>query len=205
MRKKQLVQLLVLAGITIAICIATIDKTECEGMVIEEKKLSVEEMAERDIQRKFDAWVEAEKSEYAPFDFLKLDDEYQIYMEERCAELGLDFFLAASLMFSESSFRADAVGDNGKSIGFFQINECNWETMSDKYGLDVFVPLDNIECGLIIFSKLMDKYGDATTAIQCYKCGESRGKKLLKEGKVLGSIEGIIERADEWRVKANEE
>lgn len=205
MRKKQLVQLLVLAGITIAICIAIIDKTECEGMVIEEKKLSVEEMAERDIQRKYEAWVEAEKSEYAPFDFLSLDDEYQIYMEERCAELGLDFFLAASLMFSESSFRADAVGDNGKSIGFFQINEVNWETMSDKYGLDVFVPLDNIECGLIIFYKLMDKYGDSTTAIQCYKCGESRGKKLLKEGKVLSSIEGIIERADEWRVKADEE
>lgn len=192
-----------LAAITMAIFIATIGKSESEAMTIETpKQICFQEQVEADIDKIFIEWLKEVEENNTPYEFLALDNEYQIYLEERCAEYDLDFFLMASLMFSESSFRPNVAGDNGKSVGLFQINECNWEEMSE-YGLDVFEPMDNIECGLIIFSKLMDKYEDEATAIQMYKCGEARGKQLLSEGKMLGCIEGIIDRAEKWKEKAN--
>lgn len=142
-----------------------------------------------------------EETGFTPYDFISLKDEYQIYLEQRCAEYDLDFFLMASLMFSESSFRAKAVGDNGKSIGLFQINKVWWNEMADK-GLDVNNPFDNIEIGCIIFREDLDKAdGDIEKAIQYYKCGAKRGKRLWNEGKKLSSISGIIDRADDWRNK----
>ncbi len=135
----------------------------------------------------------------APYDFITLDDEYQIVLESLCADLDLDFFTMASLMFSESSFRENAKGDGGNSIGLFQINKCWWDYMFDKHGLDAHDVYDNIEIGCIIYKDLLDKYGSDEKAIQMYKCGESRGKKLWNEGKKLKSIDGILERAKLWR------
>lgn len=142
----------------------------------------------------------------SPYEFIKLDDDLQIYLEERCADMNLDFFVMASLMFSESSFKVSAYGDEkiGGSVGLFQINKVWWDYMEDNYGLDVFQPKDNIDAGLIIYKKLLDKSGSDEMAIQYYKCGESRGRKLAKQGKMLSSIKGILDRADEWRLKAKE-
>lgn len=150
--------------------------------------------------------VKEMKKAKAPYNFLSLDDTYQIYLEKRCKELNINFFLAASLMFSESSFKPSAVGDSGNSIGLFQINKCNWERMEYVYGLDVSRPLENIDAGLRIMRELMNDYPDDVAAvIQCYKCGIGRGEELMKEGVYLSCIDEIVNRAIEWQNEAEKE
>lgn len=141
-----------------------------------------------------------EGEDLAPYPFIPLDDELQIYMESLCADMELDFFLCAALMESESSFREDAISRDGKDIGLFQIRASVWEDYFKEMGLDIYDPRDNIQCGLHIIKKLCDKY-PAETALQCYKCGESRGLELMEEGIVLTSISTIIDRKEEWQRK----
>lgn len=189
---------------TIILILLCIHDEEPAEVHVKIEPIPTAEMFAHDVEKVYMEWLEeseAEEIKTAPYEFISLDEELQIYLEERCAVHELDFFLMASLMFSESSFRTTAVGDNGNSIGLFQINKVWWQVMADK-GLDVKQPKDNIEIGLIIFEELMDKTGwDAEKAIQYYKCGESRGKKLWKQGKKLSSIKGIIDRANEWKEK----
>lgn len=194
--------------ITVLILLATIlaliglpngNAPEVEALTM---AISFNEMAAHTIDVKYSEWVlEQDTRKTAPYDCISLDDDLQIYLEERCAEYDLDFFVMASLMFSESSFRKKAVGDNGNSIGLFQINKVWWDVMADK-GLDVNEPMDNIEIGLMIFSEYLGKAdGDYEKAIQYYKCGISRGKRLWKEGRKLSSIKTVLDRAEEWRTK----
>ena len=140
------------------------------------------------------------EEEFTPYSFISLEDELQIYMESLCADMELDFFLCAALMESESSFREDVVSRDGKDIGLFQIRASVWEDYFKEMGLDIYTPRDNIKAGLHIIKKLCDKY-PVETAIQCYKCGESRGLQLMEEGIVLSSIETILDRQEEWKRK----
>lgn len=193
---------LILMAIILLILVAK-DSTEAMADIhIETKPIPFEEMAAHEIDRIYLEWcAEQEAVVSAPYDFISLDDDLQIFLEERCAEYDLDFWLMASLMFSESSFRTKAVGDNGNSVGLFQINKCWWGEM-EKKGLDVNEPKDNIEIGLIIFSQYLDKAdGDVEKAIQYYKCGPSRGKKLWNQGKKLSVIQSLLDRAEEWSNK----
>ena len=144
--------------------------------------------------------AEVETEEFAPYDFIHLSDELQIHMESLCADYDLDFFLCAALMESESTFREDAISRDGKDIGLFQIRASVWEDYFNEMGLDIRDPKDNIECGLLIIKNLLDKYPEET-ALQCYKCGETRGLQLINEGTVIKSVQYVLERQAEWKRK----
>lgn len=147
--------------------------------------------------------VEEEKKPSAPYDFIPLEDEYQLFIEDACELLNIDFFTVMALIESESSFNHDAVGDSGRSIGLFQINKCWHETLYDEFALDVFDHLDNVKAGLYIFATLLDKY-PTELAVQCYKAGESRGMELYEEGRIIPGATAVVNRAEEMRKTALE-
>lgn len=120
--------------------------------------------------------------EFEPLSELPLDPEIQIYMYEVCEEYNLSFAFAAMVMESETHFNPAAVGDGGESVGYFQINEVNWERMATEYGLDVHDPKDNIKCGVVMLTELFEKYQDPYLVLLAYKCGESRGLDLYGQG-----------------------
>lgn len=132
----------------------------------------------------------------APYSFIPLEDELQIYMEERCAEMDLSFFFCAALMQSESSFNKEAVSADGCDVGLFQIREPIWADYFE--GFDLRDPYDNIDCGLTIVRDLFEKYEDVCVVLQCYKCGESKGLRLMEEGYYLPSIPDILYQQEEW-------
>lgn len=147
--------------------------------------------AEEEVEEELPTLFERE----APYKEIPLDDEYQVFLADICEKCGVDFFLAVALMESESTFKADAVGDGGKSIGFMQINRINWDRMQEDYDLDVADPYDNIEAGVRMLAELQSKYKDATRAVQCYKAGEGRGNELWDEGVVLSQATAVVENA----------
>lgn len=129
-------------------------------------------------------YLQAEGTEwqFEPLSELPLDPEMQIYMYEICEENNLSFAFAAMVMESETHFNPVAVGDGGESVGYFQINEVNWERMATEYGLDVHDPKDNIACGVVMLRELFEKYEDPYLVLLAYKCGESRGLDLYEQG-----------------------
>ena len=135
---------------------------------------------------------------HAPYSFIDLDPTYQIYVEERCIEYGLDFFYVISLMQSESSFDTDAVSADGRDYGLMQIRDINWDYFSEEHGLDIRDPFENIECGLLMIADLVNRYGESE-AIQLYKCGEFGGIRLWDEGYRHPSIDLILTQRDEWK------
>ncbi|MBO7357531.1 MAG: transglycosylase SLT domain-containing protein [Lachnospiraceae bacterium] len=139
-------------------------------------------------------------SEFKPYEFIPLSDDLQIHLNRKCEEMGIDFFLGAALMESESSFIEDAISEDGKDIGLFQIRASVWQKHFEEMDLDIHEPTQNIECGLHILKDLLDKY-PVETALQCYKCGETRGLELLREGIKLGVVDDILARQKEWQRK----
>lgn len=129
-------------------------------------------------------YLQAEETEwqFEPLSEFPLDPEMQIYMYEICEENNLSFAFAAMVMESETHFNPVAVGDGGESVGYFQINEVNWERMATEYGLDVHDPKDNIACGVVMLRELFEKYEDSYLVLLAYKCGESRGLDLYEQG-----------------------
>jgi len=133
-------------------------------------------------QDKLQAPAPITKPEFIAYEDIPLSEQEQIHMQRICKELNVSYEFCLAIMESESTFRADAVGDGGESIGYFQINRVNWERMATDYGLDVNDPMDNIECGVRIIWELFQKYNDPYLVIMCYKCGESRGMDLYEQG-----------------------
>lgn len=119
--------------------------------------------------------------QFEPLSELPLDPEMQIYMYELCEENNLSFAFAAMVMESETNFDPAAVGDGGESVGYFQINQVNWERMATEYGLDVHDPEDNIKCGVVMLTELFEKYEDPYMVLLAYKCGERRGRELYEQ------------------------
>lgn len=142
--------------------------------------------------------IEEEEEEPLPvWTDIPLTAEEQILLYEKCKELDISYWFVLAICESESTFRPDAVGDSGSSIGYMQINKCNWERMKEDYGLDVHEPKDNLLCGAYILKELAEKYDTLTQVIMSYKCGESRAMELLNQGIVLSSVEDIVNRTIE--------
>lgn len=164
---------------------------------IEERQapVSVAEQFSKDIDRLIEE-EEIEVKKGAPYETIGLADEYQIYLEELCSDMEINFFLAIALIESESSYDPGAVGDSGNSYGLCQINKVWWNAMEEDYGLDITEPLDNIEAGMIILKDLMTKYpDDIALVLQCYKAGEYRGRELYNQGIILEAVENVVTRA----------
>lgn len=134
------------------------------------------------------------------YDEIPLDADIQEYMHKLCDDLSISYAFALAMMESESSFNAEASGDSGNSIGYMQINKCNWARMEEEYGLDVHDPKDNIAAGLYIMRELFEEDEDPYRAILCYKAGKSKGTELYESGIFKGKsfdCEALCKRAQE--------
>lgn len=140
------------------------------------------------------------KAEFIAYEDVPLPEDIQIHMQQVCEEYSICYEFALALMESESSFKEDAVGDGGNSIGYMQINRCNWNWMKEEYGLDVSDPKDNITAGIVIMSIYFEKYQDPYRTIILYKAGETRGNELYEKGLFKTNdydCEAICKRAQE--------
>ena len=117
-----------------------------------------------------------------PWEDIPLSGDEQIMMSEMCAENNLSYAFALAILESESMYNPEAIGDEGRSIGYYQINMVNWPRMKEDYGLDPKNQIDNLVCGIYILAELFEKYDDPYLVIECYKCGESRGLELYNQG-----------------------
>ena len=150
-------------------------------------------------------WIPVEAS--GKYSDLGLPQDELNYLLKMCEIDGVDSDLACAILKSETHGQFvygdwdDEVG-NFRSVGYFQIRDCNWDRMMDQYTVDVFTHKGNIEAGVTMLWELTQKYpNDLKMVITSYKAGESRAKLLLDDGITLGCVEEVQEYITEYRGK----
>ena len=133
------------------------------------------------------------------YDGVALPAELVEYVEARCNEWNVRPELAFAIMKSESHGNwvyGDWSDDlqRYRSIGYFQIRDCNWGRLYDKYGIDAQTRTGNLDAGVMMIAELCNKYGpkDVCQIITSYKCGEYRGEELVAAGVVLDCVDEVM-------------
>ena len=109
-----------------------------------------------------------------------LDADLQRYIIETCEEYTINPSIIIAMCFYESSFNADAIGDNGAGMGLMGINPrwC-WPEMEKLNCPDMRDPYQNVTVGIDIFAQKMAKYDwNTEMALMAYNAGDAGAHRL---------------------------
>lgn len=98
------------------------------------------------------------------------------YIEETAENYGISPKLVKAIIKVESGGDANAVGDNGNSIGLMQIQP-RYHAQRLKDGESLLDPKVNVRVGCEILSEIMDKYGTLDEALTVYNAGHDTGDR----------------------------
>ena len=111
---------------------------------------------------------------------VNLDADLQRYIIETCEEYMINPSVIIAMCFYESSFNADAIGDNGECMGLMGINPrwC-WPEMEKLNCPDMRDPYQNVTVGIDIFAQKLAKYdGNTEMALMSYNAGDAGAHRL---------------------------
>ena len=109
---------------------------------------------------------------------------YEYYISTNAQANGLDKFLVAAVIKTESNFIHDA--HSGKARGLMQLTDETAEWIAGKMDIefktdDVDIPEVNIKMGCWYLKYLIDKYGNVDTALAAYNGGMGNVSKWLAD------------------------
>ena len=111
---------------------------------------------------------------------VNLDADLQRHIIETCDEYTINPSIIIAMCFYESSFNADAIGDNGSGMGLMGINPrwC-WPEMEKLNCPDMRDPYQNVTVGIDIFAQKLAKYdGNPEMALMAYNAGDAGAHRL---------------------------
>ena len=98
------------------------------------------------------------------------------YIEETAESYGISPKLIKAIIEVESGGDANAIGDNGNSLGLMQIQP-RYHAQRLKEGESLLNPKVNVRVGCEILSEIMDKYGTLDEALTVYNAGHDTGDR----------------------------
>ena len=98
------------------------------------------------------------------------------YIEETAESYGISPKLVKAIIEVESGGNANAVGDDGNSLGLMQIQP-RYHAQRLKEGESLLDPKVNVRIGCEILSEIMDKYGTLDEALTVYNAGHDTGDR----------------------------
>lgn len=111
---------------------------------------------------------------------VNLDADLQRYIIETCEKYTINPSIIIAMCFYESSFNADAIGDNGECMGLMGISPrwC-WPEMEKLNCPDMRDPYQNVTVGIDIFAQKLAKYdGNTEMALMSYNAGDAGAHRL---------------------------
>ena len=111
---------------------------------------------------------------------VNLDADLQRYIIETCEEYTINPSIIIAMCFYESSFNANAIGDNGAGMGLMGINPrwC-WPEMEKLNCPDMRDPYQNVTVGIDIFAQKLAKYDwNTEMALMAYNAGDAGAHRL---------------------------
>lgn len=129
---------------------------------------------------------------------IPLDEELQIWVFDYCKDKHISPYLVFAMCERESQYKADAVGDNGRSFGIMQIQE-QWHTerMAELGCTDLLDARQNITVGIDYLLELTEKNEDIGWVLMAYNGGMSYADRYYETGNISEYAEGIMARAEE--------
>ena len=127
-----------------------------------------------------DQIVEAEPEPEIDIYPVNLDADLQRYIIETCEEYMINPSIIIAMCFYESSFNADAIGDNGSGMGLMGISPrwC-WPEMEKLNCPDMRDPYQNVTVGIDIFAQKLAKYDwNTEMALMAYNAGDAGAHRL---------------------------
>ena len=103
-------------------------------------------------------------------------EEQKDYIEETAESYGISPKLVKAIIEVESGGNANAVGDDGNSIGLMQIQP-RYHAQRLKEGESLLDPKVNVRVGCEILSEIMDKYGTLDEVLTVYNAGHDTGDR----------------------------
>ena len=124
-----------------------------------------------------------------------LDAQLQFYIIGLCEEHNIDPAIVMAMIWRESRFHADSVGDGGNSFGLMQIQPRWHSGRMKKLGCeDLLDPYQNVVVGIDYLAESIDRYdGNIAKALVAYNQGSYKGTVTAYAKAVLDGAERIGE------------
>lgn len=137
---------------------------------------------------------EAEPLTY--WDEIPLEPEVQSYIVQLCEQRKIDPAVVFAIIWRESRYDADAIGDNGNAVGLMQIHErWHYDRMASLGCDNLSNPLQNVTVGIDYLDELIDREKGLEWAVCAYNAGATganrRGGTSAYARDVLAEAERI--------------
>ena len=174
--------LILIAAFTLIVC--TIADAITKNVAVNRDSMVVYQEEGRPVPVEYsetsDNIVEAEPEPEIDIYPVNLDADLQRYIIETCEKYTINPSIIIAMCFYESSFNADAIGDNGECMGLMGINPrwC-WPEMEKLNCPDMRDPYQNVTVGIDIFAQKLAKYdGNTEMALMSYNAGDAGAHRL---------------------------
>lgn len=172
--------LILLAALVLVVC--TIAEAITKNVAVNRDSIVVYQEEGQDIPVDYSEPIDEIIEQEPEIDIypVNLDADLQRYIIETCEEYMINPSIIIAMCFYESSFNADAVGDNGEGMGLMGINPrwC-WPEMEKLNCPDMRDPYQNVTVGIDIFAQKLTKYdGNTEMALMSYNAGDAGAHRL---------------------------
>lgn len=121
-----------------------------------------------------------------------MDEELQLHIIKTAEANGIDPAIVIAMAWKESTYRSDAIGDGGNSLGLLQIQPRWHGGRMDKLGCgDLLDPYQNVTVGVDYLCELLSKYGDMGKALTAYNRGHYAGEVTNYAWSVMAKAEEL--------------
>lgn len=200
---KQLIKVGVITNIILSIAVGAVSSQRTEMLendipehIVEEAVLLEQSAPVEETPPISEAIAETleKASKHTYFD-VPLSEDIQDHIFELCEKTGLDASMVVAMIFVESTYRSDLIGDNGKSFGLMQIQP-RWHSkrMSALGCDDLLDPYQNIIVGIDYISELYTYGGKKRTTdwvLMAYNGGPSYANKKTAQGVVTHYVNKV--------------
>lgn len=125
-----------------------------------------------------------------------IDDDLQLFIIKTCEEKHISPAFVMAIIEQESCFIADAVGDNGNSIGLMQIQpRWNQERMDRLGCTNLLNPYENVTVGIDILAELFSESEDVAIVLMAYNGGFEYALDKARNGIITEYATNIMQRA----------
>lgn len=123
-----------------------------------------------------------------------LEKELQLHIMETCEAYEVDPAIVLAMIWRESRYNPEAVGDGGNSLGLMQVQPRWHGKRMEKLGCeDLLDPYQNVVVGIDYLAESIDRYdGDVAKALVAYNAGHYGGT-------VTAYARDVLEKAEELR------
>ena len=142
-----------------------------EAVSNDKSQVAVEAMSKPDEDVKDDV------TSAIPLYDVPLSMELQLHIIHTCEEKKIDPAVVVAMAFRESTYNANAIGDNGNSFGLLQVQPYWHSERMERLGCtDLLDPFQNVTVGIDFLAELLNRYdGDMAKALVGYNQGSYKG------------------------------